>query len=263
MSSWAAWNQPDTVRYFEEFCRRHARYRNANRKLIRKARIGGSQKILDFAAGTGRTAEAALAFLGSGGSILCIEPADAMRLAGTERLPDPRVCWAAEMPDEARGWDRILCGAAIWQLEPLQEWLCRFARILRPEGAFCFNIPSLYLGEGEQPGGGEDPQLMLLPALLYEKRTSAPPQTRGSIRTAPEIDAMLQTAGLVPQRWSVRTRLGYTAYRDWLKIPVNTEGLFAGVPADERAAIIDEAFEKVDARSWRRENWTGWTAWKK
>lgn len=73
---------------------------------------------------------------------------------------------------------------------------------------------------------------------------------------------MLRAAGLIPERWTVRSRFSYLAYRDWLKIPVNTDAMFAGLPADVRAGIVDEAFRRVDQRSWRWERWTGWTAWK-
>ena len=263
MNPRSGWDHPDTARYFEEFCRRHPRYRNANRQLAAHARILGNQRILDFGAGTGRTAEAALNHLGPGGIILCIEPARAMRTVGMERVRDPRVFWKARIPADPECWDRILCGAAIWQLLSLREWFRRFARILRPAGALCFNIPSLYLGEAERPGGGKDPLLLSLPAILHDKRTSPPPQAAIPLRTAPQVDEMLRRAGLEPERWQVRTRLSYCAYRDWLKIPVNTESMFAGLPADNRAALIDDAFMKVDRHSWRWERWTGWTAWKK
>jgi SAM-dependent methyltransferase len=256
------WNHPDTPRYYEAFCRRYARYRTANRSLIGHASVGGCRKILDFAAGTGRTAEATLKFLEPEALLLCVEPADAMRAAGIERVRDPRVSWAAELPRETCSWDRILCGAAIWQLDCLQNYFRLFALLLNPTGALCFNIPSLYLGEADEPGGGEDPRLLKLPSLLNDKRTSAPQAAGVTIPTAAQITAMLREAGFDPQRWGMRTRLGYAAYRDWLKIPINTESLFAGTPADDRAALIDEAFKRVDRRSWRWERWTGWTAWR-
>ena len=262
MNMQPGWDHPDIARYFEEFCRRHARYRNANRYLAGRARIGKNDRIIDFGAGTGRTAEAALRHLGAQGAILCIEPAQAMRAVGMERVRDPRVSWDTRIPASSECWDRVLCGAAIWQLDPLQEWFRRFARMLKPAGALCFNIPSLYLGEAEQPGGGKDPLLFFLPAILSEIRTSPPPQDGVALRTAPQIDEMLRAAGLTPERWQVRTHLPYRAYKDWLKIPVNTEGLFAGLPADARAALIEDAFTRVDQQSWRWEKWTGWTAWK-
>jgi SAM-dependent methyltransferase len=263
MNSSSVWDHPDVARYYEQFCHRYARYRHANRKLAAHAAVGGNLRILDFAAGTGRTAEAVLPFLGPGGVVLCVEPAGAMRSAGIGRIRDPRISWAAQIPKELQCWDRILCSAAIWQLDRLEDWFFRFASLLRPGGALCFNVPSLYLGQADEPGGGEDPLLLQLPALLNEKRTSHPSRAGVQLRTTPQIEEMLLASGLTPRRWEVRTRFSYPAYRDWLKIPVNTEGLFAGTPADYRAALIDQAYEKVDRRSWRWERWTGWTAWGK
>jgi SAM-dependent methyltransferase len=261
MTASLGWDHPDTARYFEAFCRRHSRYRIACRKLVEHARIGQGQAILDFAAGTGRSAETVLPLLGAAGRVLCVEPAAPMRSAGMARLKDPRLSWSAEMPLDESRWDRILCSAAIWQLDSLPDWFRRFNLRLRPGGALCFNIPSLYLGEPDEPGGGDDGLLLRLPAILAEKRTSPPPPAREPLPNAAQIDSMLRSAGLHPERWISRARFSYPAYRDWLKIPVNTDGMFAGLPADSRAALVDEAFEQVDRRSWRWESWSGWTAW--
>jgi len=262
MSTPAGWDHPDTARYYEEFCRRHARYRNESRMLVAHAHISPAHAVLDFAAGTGRTADAVLPLLGATGTVLCVEPAGAMRTVGMARLSDPRVSWTAELPGEASQWDRILCSAGLWQVDCLEDLFCRFRRILKPAGALCFNIPSLYLGEADKPGGGEDPLLLRLGALLAEHRTVPPPPPGRPLPAAAQIDGMLQAAQLKPERWRSRSRFGYRAYRDWMKIPVNTDAMFAGLSADTRAAIVDQAFSKVDQRSWRWESWSGWKAWK-
>ena len=54
------WDHAATARIYEEFCERHERYRRANLELVRHARLAGGQRMLDLAAGTGRTAEAIL-----------------------------------------------------------------------------------------------------------------------------------------------------------------------------------------------------------
>jgi ubiquinone/menaquinone biosynthesis C-methylase UbiE len=261
MSPAIGWDHADTVRYFEMFCRRHARYRSANQALVAQAAVVPGTRILDFAAGTGHTAEAVLPFLGETGCILCVEPALAMKTAGEKRVRDPRISWTQELPGEPAGFDRILCGAAIWQLHPLEVLFHRLAGLLRPGGALCFNIPSLYLGEADEPGGGQDPLLLCLPAILAEKRT-AWPSAGQPLPCAARVEDMLQAAGLAPIRWTIRTRLTYAAYRDLLKIPVNTDGMLDGIDADTRAALVDDAFRLVNRSSWRWERWTGWTAWK-
>ena len=68
------WNDPRTARVYERFCNRHSRYRQANDALIAHAELREGQRILDVAAGTGRTTEVALPLIGDGGRVLCVEP---------------------------------------------------------------------------------------------------------------------------------------------------------------------------------------------
>ncbi|MCX6621955.1 MAG: class I SAM-dependent methyltransferase, partial [Acidobacteria bacterium] len=173
MSNAAGWDNPETVLHYERFNRRYARYRAANRALIGHSHLAGGMHILDFGAGTGRTAESALPFLGTTGSVLCVEPAAAMRLAGRKRLADVRVRWSSRLPVKPGRFHRILCGASIWQVQPLDALLERFAGLLLPGGAVAFNIPALYLGVGDEAGQGSDPLLLRLPALLAEGCTAA------------------------------------------------------------------------------------------
>src|SRR6185369_7586494 len=107
---------------YERFCRRHARYQIANDVLVREASIARGQRVLDFGAGTGRTASAALSRLGRDGTVVCVEPAAAMRASGRRRLRDPRVTWRADLPAVSTpgdAFDRVLAGAVIWQLDSL------------------------------------------------------------------------------------------------------------------------------------------------
>jgi len=263
----SGWDDPETVAYYEAFCAGHSRYVQANRSLIAHARLESGMRVLDLAAGTGRTTEAALPSLGPDGRVVSVEPFAAMRKEGIRRIADDRVAWRATLPHANESFDRVLCGAAIWQLEPIAETLRSLARLLRIGGALCFNIPALYLQEPDQPGGGADPMLLELPARLIASSDRHPlaqppadqaatPLRRGSIRS------WLSAAGLRGQSWSFRVRLTQEAYGAWLKIPVLTEMMLAGLPPMERARRIDLALQSVDRASWKWERWRGWTAWK-
>src|SRR5215467_5054102 len=177
--SMIGWNDPETAAYYEAFCRRHSRYARANAALIAHARIRPGMRLLDFAAGTGRTAEAALRRLGDGGSVLCVEPFSAMRAEGMRRITDSRVEWSASLPDASESFDRVLCGAAIWQMDSLGETFTTLAAFVRRGGALCFNIPAVYLLEPDAPGGGSDPWLLSLPAMLAasSEHASAPDES--------------------------------------------------------------------------------------
>jgi SAM-dependent methyltransferase len=258
------WDHPDTARYYARFRRRFARYRQANRQIARRAALGPGMRVLDVAAGDGGTTAEMLPLLGDLGTVLCYEPAAAMRALGESSLADHRVTWTGEWPSGSGRFDRVVCGAAIWQLEPLDETFRALHGLLVAGGCICFDIPALYLGEADEPGGGGDPMLLGLPAALAMtrgRRDGPVPSPRATLDTA-SVDRWLTRAGFRVERWSFSARWGQRAYREWLKIPPTTDHLLVGMSADERAAAIDRAFASVDPGSWRWERWLGWTAWR-
>jgi len=252
------WDHPLTAQYYEEFCRRHTRYQEANAALITAADIGPGMRILDVGAGTGRTAESALPLLGDG-RIECIESAAAMRRIGEGRLTDRRVSWSTDLPDSILRYDCILWGAGIWQAAPLEQTIVRLASLLEQDGVLCFNIPSLYLGIPDEPGGGPDPRLLELPSLLGNSSPEVP-QDWTPLPNPERIDEMLRRYGLQPERTAIRIRISEECLRDWLKIPVLTDRLMPGVDPMERARRIDDAYSNVSADSWKWEGWMVWVA---
>jgi SAM-dependent methyltransferase len=253
------WDDARTADAYEAFSRIHDRYRAANEELVARVAIRPGQKVLDVAAGIGGTARAVLSRLGSEGRIICIEPAAAMRERGRNRLHDPRVEWRETTPDET--FDRVLVGAAIWQMTPLPETLAALARRVGPGGALGFDIPAAYLGEPDDPGAGDDPMLLALPALLAEGRTLPDMEPTGLPR-AEDLPSLLRECGLRPEGFEFRRRMTQAEYRDWLKVPPVSDRLLADLDPEERAAAIDRAFMRVDAGSWRFERWLGFVAWK-
>jgi len=130
--------------------------------------------------------------------------------------------------------------------------------LLAPGGRLVFNIPSVYLGEPDAPGGGRDPYLLELLERL--PRATAEVGVFQAVPPAAIVDRLLRARGLTPARWQMRARLSQREYCDWLKIPVLSNQLFPNMDAAERAVRLDEAFAKCDADSWRWESWTGWIA---
>ena len=218
-------------------------------------------RVLDVAAGGGGTTRAALGRLGRRGRVVCFEPAAAMRTLGRKSLRDPRVQWTKDWPDKPASFDRILCGAAIWQMKSLEPVFGRCLDLLRPGGALAFDVPSVYLGEPDEPGGGGDPHLSGIPALLASGRVNDAVPTTTPL-DAVRIEDLLRSAGFRADRWTFILRINQRAYRDWLKIPPATDGILIGHSARKRAIAIDDAFQRVDPEAWRHERWTGWTAWK-
>lgn len=260
-----AWDDPSAPVYYEEFCRAHSRYARANQALISHAELRPGMKVLDLGSGTGRTAEMALRRLGPDDRVLCVEPSRAMREEGMRRLTDSRVQWRASLPEFSSSFDRILCGAAIWQLEPLPDSLHNLAGMLRKGGALCFNIPALYLMEPDEPGGGADPWLIGLPAALSTQPIASQRKTALPVREPLDhhrVSACLTASGLRAEPWTFRMRLTQDAYAAWLKIPAVAGPMLGQLPAHERALRVDTALDQVDRSSWKWERWKGWTAWK-
>jgi demethylmenaquinone methyltransferase / 2-methoxy-6-polyprenyl-1,4-benzoquinol methylase len=249
------WDHPATAERYEQFCSRHARYREANEHLIAHAAIEAGQSILDIAAGTGRTAEAAVA---AGARVACYEPAAAMRGMGMRRLPEAE--WLEAWP--RRLFDRVLCGAALWQLLPLEDCFERVGDLLRPGGALVFNTPGLYFGVPDEPGGGSDPLLFELASQLAD---GAVPDA-AAVDRLPDpkgIEALLSAAGFAPEPWRFRIRITQAALRDWMSIPVLTDALLGEFDLEARDRRMQQAWRNVDPESWKWETWIGWTAWKR
>jgi SAM-dependent methyltransferase len=268
------WDDAATAERYEHFCRRHTRYQRANDALVREAAIVPGLRVLDFGAGSGRTASAVLPRLGRNGTVVCVEPAAAMRAVGRRRLRDTRVAWRADLPDPSthgETFDRVLAGAVIWQLDSLDDWIPRLTSVLRPGGALVFDVPAMYLGEPDEPGGGDDPLLLdLVTRLVSEnapvsqpapRRESLDPQASGWCHRTEDIEGALCRAGLQYRAWEFRYRLTQATYAHWLSIPVTTAQLFAGVDAAERDRRIERALATVDTHSFKWERWRGWTAW--
>jgi SAM-dependent methyltransferase len=273
------WDHPDTARWYARFQRRYARYRRANRELVAHAALRPGMRVLDVAAGDGGTAAAALPWLGRAGRVVCFEPAAAMRASGRRTVRDGRVRWTDAWPeasaDAGERFDRVLCGAAMWQMLPLAGTFTRIFELVRPGGCLCFDVPALYLGEPDAPGGGRDPMLTELPSALVASVIAAGGATPGpaldrepddappaTFPEAADVEEALGAVGFRAVAWDFRIRLVQRAYRAWLRIPTTTDHLLVGKSAEERATLIDAAFASVDPSSWRWERWRGWTAWR-
>lgn len=268
------WDHPATARAYQRFDLHSNRYRRANEELVAQAGLVVSLRVLDLGAGGGGTAAAALPYLGREGSVVCFEPAAAMQRLGRAAVSDPRVEWTSEWPSGTERFDRILCGAAVWQMVPLEWTFQRAHESLRAGGLFCFDIPALYLGEPDPPGGGRDPLLLGLPAALAREDGGRGREHRASDLGGPAswagpggdvpgrstVEAALARVGFRARMWSFVLRFSQAEYREWLKIPPTTDGLLPGMTPHERARRIDRAYPGVDPDSWRWERWLGWTA---
>jgi len=255
-----SWDDPWTPIYYEAFCRDHARYRLANEALIGHACLAPGMRVLDLAAGTGRTAEAAMQTMMSG-EIVCVDPSAPMRTEGQRRLGALPIEWRSDLPVDT-SFDRILCGAGFWQLDPEKEW-SRLPGLLKPSGAICFNVPALYLLEPNGPDADSWP--FDLVAHLIEGRGASPAnesRTASAPLTAARIERWLANAALAVEAWEFFVPLTPRDYADWLKIPAVNRDMMPELTPPQRADRIETALATLTSGSPTLERWRGWTAWK-
>jgi ubiquinone/menaquinone biosynthesis C-methylase UbiE len=107
--------------------------------VLRAARIAGGMRVLDIAAGTGLSAEAALSAVGPTGHVTAADVSPAMAEKARERLseaPNASVlvedAQALSFSDET--FDAVVCNLALMLFPEPARGLSEFRRVLRPGG---------------------------------------------------------------------------------------------------------------------------------
>ncbi|WP_114948679.1 class I SAM-dependent methyltransferase [Microvirga calopogonii] len=107
--------------------------------LLQAARLAPGQRVLDVATGTGIAAEAALAVVGPGGSVVAADISPEMIEKARQRLGvSPSASAAVEdgqalsFPDES--FDAVLCSLGLMFFPDPGRGLSEFHRVLRPDG---------------------------------------------------------------------------------------------------------------------------------
>lgn len=113
--------------------------------LLRAARIGPGQRVLDIATGTGLGAAAALTVVGPGGQVTAADVSSAMAEKARERLgkaPNARVMvedgQALSFPDQS--FDAVLCSLGLMFFPDPARGLAEFYRVLRPGGRAAVSV---------------------------------------------------------------------------------------------------------------------------
>jgi ubiquinone/menaquinone biosynthesis C-methylase UbiE len=109
--------------------------------LLRAARLGPGQRVLDVATGTGIAAEATLRLVGLEGSIVATDLSPEMVEKARQRLekaPNASVTvedgQALSFPDES--FDVVLCSLGLMFFPDPLRGICEVRRVLRPGGAW-------------------------------------------------------------------------------------------------------------------------------
>jgi len=252
--SLALWNHPVTAARYELFTDRHDRYRAAGAALAQAAALAPGHSVLDMAAGIGCTALACLKKLGKEGAVTAVEAADAMRQTGQTRTSGSPVFWQDAVPDNQQ-FDRVICGASLWAMGPVDETIGTLAAHVAPGGSLAVSLPAAYLGEADAPGGGTDPWLTALPEALSRLGFGTPPPPAPPALTEAGLAETFSRHGLSMTRMNFVQRLTQAAYRDWMMLPPVNEILLGKLPPEDRLALVAQTAETLDMCSWRWETW--------
>jgi len=135
------------ARVADAYCRFTGRYDLYSRTSARLVDFISGQApatVLDLCCGTGVTAAEILQALPGLRALHCLDSSPAMLSRACTALTDARITWHA-LPAErltelaAISIDACICNMAIWQLD-VAAVLAGLRQILRPDGAFAFNI---------------------------------------------------------------------------------------------------------------------------
>src|SRR5215472_13769364 len=113
--------------------------------LLRAAGVAPGMRVLDVATGTGLSAEAILAAVGSTGNVTAVDISPAMVAMARERLGGiPNVSLSVEdgqalpFPDES--FDAVLCNLGLMFFPNPERGLAEFRRVLRPGGRAAVSV---------------------------------------------------------------------------------------------------------------------------
>lgn len=156
------------TRVADAYCRftgRYDIYRRTSARLVDLISGQAPATVLDLCCGTGVTAAEILQALPGLRALHCLDSSPAMLSRACDVLTDARITWHA-LPAErltdlaATSIDACICNMAVWQLD-VAAVLAGLRQILRPDGAFAFNIG--YWLDGQAVG-------TTTPALTVEER---------------------------------------------------------------------------------------------
>lgn len=108
------------------------------RQALKRAGLAPGMSVADVACGTGLVAREALSIVGTGGSIVGIDPSEGMLAHARKNLGIEAVNGVAEtMPFESARFDFVSMGYALRHVEDLAPAFAEFYRVLKPGGRLC------------------------------------------------------------------------------------------------------------------------------
>jgi ubiquinone/menaquinone biosynthesis C-methylase UbiE len=243
-------------RYYHTIAGQMALFRQSNQRLAESAELRPGLAVLDLAAGTGLTAQAALSTVPEGLQLTLIDASPSMIAVAKEELGDRvQAYYAADAADVAalvpHKVDRVLCNLSIWYFKSPEGVMRELRKVLKPTGRLCFTLSGTYFNTG---GGVVSPQWAFMRVL---KAKGLIPRGLPEVERLPNqrsIEGTLHGAGFKPFFYQMDeipspvpdTEPGGELY-NWLRLYPVMPGATREEAVASSLALLPEAAEAMAA----------------
>jgi ubiquinone/menaquinone biosynthesis C-methylase UbiE len=210
--------------------------------VLRAARIAPGMRVLDIAAGTGLSAEAALSAVGPNGHVTAADISPAMAEKARERLgvvPNASVlvedAQALSFPDGS--FDAVICNLGLMFFPEPARGLAEFRRVLRPGGWAAVSVNTV-------PERSYNHQINIILTRYLPGLAEAVTRTF-SLGEASRLEGLFRECGFSPIETSV-ARHGFVLpsfdayYGPFERGGASTGQALSALPDDIRRAVRDE-----------------------
>jgi SAM-dependent methyltransferase len=244
-SGWGPWEDAAQAAWYEALCAEHTLYAEVGAALVARLELAADARVADVGAGTGVSAQAALAALGRLGRVVGVDPAARMVAAARRLVTDPRAVFEAGDATALAGhplapFDAITASSVIWLCADLDATLAAMRAALRPGGRLGLSIPAEYLGQSDHLLGPVATRVQAALAACRAERppAAAPTPAPNPLGSVESLGSRLRRAGFSSVATTLFCRQSPGAeQRAWLGQPVVLGGLLGtDDPAAHRRA---------------------------
>jgi SAM-dependent methyltransferase len=253
------WDDAANARAYADFAGRYPMYQLTSAHLVELADLAGDARVVDLACGTGVSVQAALAALGTRGSVLAVDESAAMLAEARPRITDERVAWLRERAENLAvrapsGMDAVLCNSAFWQADmPTAAAAAR--AVLRAGGRLVFNVGARMLADWPEAREAGDPLIARMREIAIREHDwcagSVPRSGRrpnGPLSEAAVRDVLAETGFTVDAVRVLRYQQSLEERYAWLMVPVfarRLRRLFGEPSYQEYTALLTAAYLDV------------------
>jgi ubiquinone/menaquinone biosynthesis C-methylase UbiE len=255
------WEDQLNAQLYEEYAQQFPMYLQLGQTLVALAEpLRPGTTVLDLACGTGIVTEQLVARLMAKSTVVGIDFSTAMLAIAKRKLPDAtfyeaRAEHIAQILSSA-SVDIAVCNSAFWQMQarPVLEGL---NQVLKPGGRFLFNLPmqsdsdertSPNLEKIMQRIAQEEYDYVPHQRPLHNANSGGRRQWAPMYGTLEDVIAFLEDMPLSVRSYQTTVEIEHTAQDSYafLRIPIMSDFLLAGLDYPTRMEILERAYQRFD-----------------